>query len=262
MSEPGWMVRLAARAVWATRVVDRVYGRFDRLRAKTIRDRASRAFFEAYNEVAFGGQAMYRAGTDVFRRELFPWERAAIEEWFPRPPATILVGGAGGGREAIALARLGYAVTTFEPAERLVESFLSHRPGDGAGIDACIGRYEQLPIVRSPDGGRVDLSQRPPFEAAIFGWTSYSNLPDDTVRVLSLRAMAALVEGPILLSYFPHHHDLPDSSSRRGSFSLNAGYFRDLTEAEVREQAAAAGVDIVWLLHDTGWPRAIVRRQR
>jgi hypothetical protein len=262
MSEAGWLARLAARAVWATRAVDRIYGRFDRLRARTIGDRASPPFYEAYNDVAFGGQAMYRPGTDVFRRDLFPWERAAIDEWFPGPPATVLVGGAGGGREAIALTRLGYAVTTFEPAERLVASFLNHRPDDAARIETCVGRYEELPIVRSPGGGRVDLSQRPPFDAAIFGWASYSNLLDDARRVASLRAMAALVEGPILLSYFPHHEDTPDSSSRRGSFSLNVGYFRDLTEAEVREQAAEAGVDIVWLLQDTGWPRAIVRRRR
>jgi hypothetical protein len=263
MREPGWLARLAARTVWASRVVDRAYGRFERLRTRVVAARAGEEFYAAYNDIAFGGQAMYRPGTDVFRDDLFPWEREAVETWFPAAPATVLIGGAGGGREALALAQRGYAVTTFEPALRLVTSFVRYHSDAMSPIDAFAGRYEDLPLVRDPREGvsTVDLSRRRPYDAAILGWASYSNLQSDEHRVAALRAMGRLTAGPILLSYFPHHRETPDQQSRRGSFSLNVGYFRDLTEQEVREQIAAAGLDVLWLLQDTGWPRAIVQRR-
>jgi len=263
MPDPGRLARLLARALWATRFVDRAYARFNRLRTRMVVSRATERFYDVYNDLAFGGQAHYRPGTEVFRQDLFPWEREAIEAWFPPPPATVLIGGAGGGREAIALARRGYAVTSFEPAHRLVASFLEHEAPRAGQVEAFVGRYEHLPVVTPLQDGSpsLDLSQRPRFAAAIFGWASFSNLHTDEQRIDALRSMAKLTDGPILLSYFPHHSDAADGGVKRGSFSLNVGHFRDLTEQEVREQAAAAAVDIVWMLHDTGWPRAIIRRR-
>jgi hypothetical protein len=263
MREPGWPARFAARIIWASRVVDRAFGRFDRLRTRIVAARAGDAFYDAYNDIAFSGQAMYRPGSDVFRDDLFPWEREAVKAWFPAPPATVLIGGAGGGREALALARRGYAVTTFDPALGLVASFEQHHSDATHPIAAFAGRYEDLPLVRDPRDGAaaVDLSQRGRFDAAIFGWASYSNLRSETTRVAALRAMGRLTAGPMLLSYFPHLGDSADAHSRRGSFTVKVGYFRNLTEHEVRGEIEAAGLDVLWLLHDTGWPRAIVRRR-
>ena len=252
-----------ARLVWATRIVDRAYGRFDRLRTRLIMRRAPAGFFEVYNDVAFSRQARYRPDSSAFEDELFPWEAEAIAAWFPAPPARLLIGGVGGGREGFALARRGYEVTAFEPATALVSGIVRRAGETGLRIDVYTGRYESLPHVLMPDAGEttVDLSQRDPFDAAILGWASYSHLRTDEDRVGALRAMGALTRGPILLSYFPFAASR-QSGPAAGSFALFTGFFRDLTEAEVRAQAAAAGLDVLSLLHDTGWPRAILQRPR
>jgi hypothetical protein len=258
MSEPGRLATMVARLVWATRIVDKLYGRFNQLRTRVVMRRAPAGFFDAYNDVAFSRQAAYRPDSTVFRDDLFLWEQQAIDDWFPAPPATILIGGVGGGREALALARRGYAVTAFEPARDLVVGLTRRLQRTGAAIGVYEGRYETLPMVVEPNGARVDLSARAPFDAAIFGWASYSHLRTDALRIDALRAMARLARGPILLSYFPFA-DARRAESAEGSFGLFTGYFRDLTEDDVRAQAEAAGVDVLWLLHDTGWPRAILR---
>ena len=49
-------------------------------------------------------------------RGLFPWEDAWFQMALPQPPATILVPGAGGGREVLALRERGYTVFGFDPA--------------------------------------------------------------------------------------------------------------------------------------------------
>ena len=261
MPDPRWRARLLARLVWATRAVDKAYGQFDRLRTRLVMQRAPAGFFEVYNDVAFSRQTRYRPDSS-FDEDLFVWEAEAIAAWFPPAPARVLIGGVGGGREGFALARRGYAVTAFDPAADLVRGLTDRARRAGVEIDAYEGRYESLPAVVVPDGRgtRVDLSRLEPFDAAIFGWTSYSHLRTDAQRVDALRVMGQLSRGPILLSYFPF------SAARQagpvaGSFALFSGYFRDLTEAEVRSQAAAAGLDVLWLLHDTGWPRAILRRR-
>jgi hypothetical protein len=262
MPDPGWRATLLARLVWASRIVDKAYGRFDRLRTRVVMRHAPDGFFETYNDIAFSRQARYRPESEVFEQDLFVWEQEAVDRWFPPPPARVLIGGVGGGREGFALARRGYAVTAFEPARDLVRGMVRRAAAGGAAMDVYEGRYESLPEVTAPDGSgrRVDLSRGAPFDAAIFGWASYSHLRTDRRRVDALRAMGRLTHGPILLSYFPFHASR-QTRQAAGSFALFTGYFRDLTEGEVRAQAAEAGLDVVWLLHDTGWPRAILRRR-
>src|SRR5207248_114748 len=133
-------------------------------------------FYEICNDFAYGRQDFLRPGTKSFRPALFPFEERAISRYFPVPPGIILIGGAGGGREAIALARQGYRVVAFDPVSSLIASlapFCRELP-----IEVFFGRYEQLPMVSPLEhpGVNVNLRSRAPFTAAILGWTSFSNL--------------------------------------------------------------------------------------
>ena len=62
-------------------------------------------------------------------RTSFRGRKRCFERYFPPPPAHILVGGAGGGREAFALLERGYRVTAFEPSEALAASMAAAADG-------------------------------------------------------------------------------------------------------------------------------------
>ena len=140
MSRPKTVTRLAARAVWATRVVDRVYGKFDSLRSRLILRLGSDDFHDAFNDVTYGNQRLYRPDAPSFKPELFPWESRVIATHFPKPPASVLIGGAGGGREALALERDGFRVVGFEPAAPLVRAFNDSPAAHGRAIEMFAGR--------------------------------------------------------------------------------------------------------------------------
>src|SRR5262245_21966636 len=124
MRFPRFAKSLFARMVLATSLVDRGYQLFDRLRSRVVLMCAadSDEFYDIYNALAYDHQDIYRAGAKAFRSTLFPFEERVISRHFPEPPGTVLVGAAGGGREALALASLGYDVVAFEPASGLAGS--------------------------------------------------------------------------------------------------------------------------------------------
>jgi hypothetical protein len=185
----------------------------------------------------------------------------------------VLIGAAGGGREAFALARRGYAVVAFEPsanANRMAEA----RPAS-ADVEVHRARYAELPVVRSLDGTTTRLDERPPFDAGIVGWASFSHLVSDEERVAALRQMTGLVAGPVLVSYFGGSQEpatepatglrrlrlARTGASRAGySFTIHVGGYRQLTEADVRHLCAKAGVDVLFVDSKAEWPHAVVRR--
>jgi hypothetical protein len=65
----------------------------------------------------------------------------------------------------------------------------------------------------------------------------------------------------VFFSYFSHLDDRASLSAPKGSFAMQVGFFRQLTEADVRRVVAEAGLDVVLLKHDDGWPCAVVRRR-
>ncbi|HYN10688.1 MAG TPA: hypothetical protein VES67_25110 [Vicinamibacterales bacterium] len=255
-------LRWLARTVWATRIVDRLYGKFNGLRSRLVLGLGSDAFYDAFNDITYAGQPTYRPGSPTFQTELFPWESRIIDAEFPKPPATVIIGGVGGGREALALERRGYRVVAFEPAAPLATA-LHHSLDGRQTIEVLVGRYQDLPVLRSPNGSAapVDLRPRAPFDAAILGWASFSHIRSDAGRVEALRQMGALTAGPIFLSYYSYMEDRASLSAPSGSFAMQVGFFRQLTEAEVRALVAEAGLDVVLLKHDDGWPCAVVRRK-
>src|SRR5262245_49773571 len=266
---------LGARLVRFTYVVDRAYLRFDQMRSWLVLAFAPEAFHHAYGEIAYDATSTYRAGADDFRHGLFTWEERAIDGSFPRPPARILIGGAGGGREAFALVERGYDVVAFEPAPRLARSMENASISSGGKLQAFRGGYGDLPFIRPAGGGdTLNLGRLPRFEAAILGWASFSHLTSDRERVRTLQQIATLTNGPILVSFFLSTSNGHMTTGRRwlaplrrraarwgdSVFTVGMGYTRLLTEAELRELAAQAGLIVASMDSDSKWPNAVLAR--
>ena len=258
--------RLGARVLIASRGIDQLYSWFDRLRSELVAALASEEMLDRYNEIAYGGTPRYQPRSGAFRTDLLPFEEAAFTEFFPKPPARILIGGAGGGREALALARHGYRIVAFDPAEQLLHE-IGSRAGD-LPIEARVGKYEQLDEL-FPRGTE-------PFDAAIFGWTSFSHLRTELARIEALRQYARLTDGPILISFLAVKNEptarlarlrraLPRRAGRDTSdvFARTVGFYHPVAEDEVRDLAHRAGLRVVMLNFDareTNWPHAVLTR--
>lgn len=262
--------RLAARLVLATRLLDRGYQTFDRLRALAVLAFATPGFLDCYTRLAYGTTSTYRAGASDFRRGLFRWEARAIDQCFPPPPSRVLIGGAGGGREAFALIERGYTVVAFDPAPALASSMreatTSFEPN---ALRAFCASYDDLPNVAID----VDLRSEPPFDAGILGWSSLSHLVTDESRLHALAEMGALTRGPILVSYFGQEAAAPESRFRllrwlnrrakrwgEASFTTGIGFSRLFSETEIRDLIARAGLTIDTIDRDSTWPFVVVRR--
>jgi hypothetical protein len=132
-------------------------------------------------------------GSDAHNlRGLFDWEERALTGHFP-PGGTLLVPGAGGGREAVALSERGYRVLAFECNRTLVTAgrALLERL-DRRGVALCEAPRDLAPTV----DGAVD--------GVIVGWGAYTLIPGRERRVAFLRGLRdPLAPGaPILLSFF------------------------------------------------------------
>jgi hypothetical protein len=246
---------LLARALRATHYVDRAFLRFSRSRSALVLACASDAFYDAYNDVAYGNQGTYRLGSQTFRQGLFPWEARAIDRHFPPAPAHILIGAAGGGREALALVERGYRVTAFEPARPLALSMREHIDSSAA-LSVFIGRYQALPFVETLErpAARVDLRGVAPFDAVLLGWASLSHVRTDDDCVAVLQSLGALTAGPLLISYFARRASEPPKS-----FSVDLGFYRELTTPQLDACIARAGLVIVERDDQGGWPNAVLR---
>jgi hypothetical protein len=145
----------------------------------------------------FDREAGYNPGAS------FDWEDRWFAASLPPPPARVLLGGAGSGREVAKLAALGYRVAAFDPAPhfaRLGQALVA----EGRCEAFLEGSYQQL-WSDDPAGRafRRRLDELAPFDAVILGWGSYTHVlsADDrrrTLRELDLRCPA----GPILASYW------------------------------------------------------------
>jgi hypothetical protein len=117
-----WLTRSCARLILGTRLIDKAYRAIDRARSVIVLTLASDEVLDRFNYLAYGLDRTYAPDSTTFRSYLFPWEEKIVEEYFPPPPARLLIGAAGGGREALALARMGYQVLAFEPVPQLASA--------------------------------------------------------------------------------------------------------------------------------------------
>jgi hypothetical protein len=254
----GLLSRLNARFIRATFLLDRAYVAMDRARAVLVTAFASDEVLAAYNDLTYGATSTYDAGAPQFREKLFNWEADLVARVFPKAPSRVLVGGAGGGREAFQLAEMGYDVTAFEPSRGLAQSMQDRAIRSGAAVTALIGRYEDLPMLqRIDDGAPYDLAGLPPFDAAILGWSSFSHVRSGAGRSATLRAFAELTDGPVIASFFLRpsakgaRHPIKRWLSTLGrraegdSFTAHIGYYHLSSPEELAAEVAAAGLQIV-----------------
>jgi hypothetical protein len=127
---------------------------------------------------------------------LFPWEAAAIDRYFAERRC-VLVGAAGAGREVIALARRGIAVTGFETNPALL--------AQGRALLGKLGIDAQL-VAAEPDRVPEGLGQ---YDGAVIGWAGYMHVFGRPTRIAFLRAVRAhLRDGaPLLVSFFFRSYD-------------------------------------------------------
>jgi hypothetical protein len=191
----------------------------------------------------------------------------------------VLVGGAGGGRETLALVERGYRVTAFDPSEALARSLAGHAYG-GDALAVYRARYEDLPRLTSLSGAaETALDALPSIDAAIVGWGSFSHLRTHRLRVRTLLSLGQATSGPILVSFLGLYDDERTPASRLGRlrhrlprragrsvadvFSAHIGFYHRTNEREVEALAEAAGLEIVsrsFDTRDTNWPQVVLRR--
>jgi hypothetical protein len=254
----------------ATRTIDRAYRRFDRGRSRVMLQWAPDGALDEFNALAYERDAVYNPQSSAFRSSLFPWEAVAIREYFTPPPGRILLGGAGGGREAFAVAEHGYDVVAFEPAPELAEA-MAARAASAPRVKAFRARYEDLPRLgpAGAGGAEANVHDLGPYDAAIMGWGSFSHLPTRRARVQALASIAETTSGPVLVSFLTFAGDDTRQRRRRdrrpgGTFSIFIGYFHTLDARELHDVARAAGVELIALNTDeteSPWPHAIMRRK-
>ncbi|HUT02981.1 MAG TPA: hypothetical protein VM163_03730 [bacterium] len=178
------------------------------------------------------------------------WEQRVIEKYFA-DCRSILLGSAGGGREVLALSRMGFLVDAFECNPQLMakcQSFLELH-----GVEATV-------IQAEPGGVPVTLGT---YDGAILGWGAYIHVFGRRRRVELLREFRQhLCPGaPLFLSFWAKRN----SMSRRLSYrlakfirairgaepveagdSISSTFDRSFTENEVREELAEAGFEMVF----------------
>ena len=239
--------------------MERIYGRLDRIRSTAILGLVSDAALDLYNEHVYEGADRYRPESESFVGVLYPWEEAAIRDHFPPPPAHLLIGGAGAGREPLALAALGYRVTAFEPVSALAAAMDQTARARGlADVATYAAGYQNLPALTSMDGTRELLSTLGPFDGSVIGWGSFSHLRSEAARVHTLRQMSAETRGPVLVSFISVRPEGPPDSGKLRSrllrrlrrhpsdrFSMTMGFHHPVNQAEVRQLADAVGLDVV-----------------
>lgn len=175
----------------------------------------------------------------------------------------MLIGGAGGGREAFQLADRGYQVTAFDPAPTLAAELATR-----AEIVAVQGGYEEMATL-FPDADA--------FDAAIVGWGSFSHLRTPEARLHTLQQFARLTAGPILLSLLALRGQvttrldalrrvLPRRRDRDAGdvFAMTIGLYHPMDEQELRDLARQAGLEVEYLSFDereTNWPHVVLKRR-
>jgi hypothetical protein len=260
----GGRADLGLRLILATRILDRAYARLDRVRSLAVLSLAPDATLDRFNDWAYSQSNAYRRGSSGFRRGLFPWEEDVVRRFFPKPPARVLVGGAGSGREPVALAALGYDVVAFEPVTTLAGA--ANATDETGAVHWYRAGYEDLPALASVEGGpSARLPDLRPFDVAILGWGSFSHLRNDASRVAALRAFADVTLGPILASFIAVKSSRAARArritrrllARRGRqpgdhFSIQMGFRHPVSEDEVAALAKDAGLDVLELKFGSG----------
>jgi hypothetical protein len=169
--------------------------------------------------------AVYGSHRTPGRKELFAWEEAWVTRDLPAPPARVLLGGAGRGREARWLLDRGYRIVAFDPARESVV----HHAAECPEAPCVVLDYESLAracpreneaIIGSSAALVLDSA---PYDAALLGWGSLTHVLDERDQDALFAALAVLVpHGPILASFFMSAVPRPSRAVRLGERLGNA----------------------------------------
>jgi hypothetical protein len=200
---------------------------------------------------------------------LYPWEVQWLDRRLPPPPSTILIGGAGRGREAAALAGRGYLIDAFEPAPSgaaACRTALDH----GGRHRTLRGAYEELSaaVLDGADTALAPFAARP-YDVVLLGWGSLSHVLERAERRRAFEAAHRLApRGPILASFLvtDERRGPPSRGARLGAtigrglsrlrsqeppaeppdFGPTTGFRVHLSRDEIESHAAALGRRCDW----------------
>ena len=202
--------------------------------------------------------------------DLFEIESTVFATRLPRPPARILIGACGTGREAVALAAQGYSIEAFDPADECVAE--SERRLAGRARVRRLS-YEQLSSIVL-DTGASDSLRDSRFDAVVLGCGSLSHVLDGREQQRLMQALHALCpSGPIIASFLWVDKPVAPSTGRavrlgdrigraiararglaprRGgqvSYRARRGFAYTFTQREIEDLALAVHRRVTWERH-------------
>ncbi len=142
------------------------------------------------NMFVYDKMDMYRK--DEYNRSgLFRWEEKMVDKYFQRCKS-LLVAGTGGGREVLALSRLGYDVDGFECNSDLVE-----RANEFLKKEGLNSNIHLVPPDQCPDSTKI-------YDGLIIGWGVYMHIQGREQRISFLKKLRSQTRemAPILLSFY------------------------------------------------------------
>ena len=150
---------------------------------------------------------------------LQPWEEAMIDAHFPRE-GRVVVTGAGGGREVLALLQRGFDAVGYEPHPKLVEAGGRALAERGFPERLFVSERDAFPAAQACD-------------AVVVGWGSYMLMPGRQRRIAFLRAAREALEpgSPLLVSFFTR----PAGSTAMERMARRASVIRRLRRLEPAE---------------------------
>ena len=200
-------------------------------------------------ERAFQGFPDYHS-KEYNRGGLFGWEQDALTRYF-KDCRRLLVLGAGGGREVLALLRLGYQVDGFESHPGLVVA--ANELLREEGFDPAV---HWVAPNEGPETGTT-------YDGIVVGWGMYMSIPTRRRRISFLRQLRTQtrVRGPILLDFYPRPSQsrpydvtttiantirrvLRREPAELGDW-LDPHYSRSFTQDEVTSELAEGGFNAV-----------------
>ncbi|KQS68829.1 hypothetical protein [Modestobacter sp. Leaf380] len=252
-ARPGWLSVYLRGDRLLESLVQRVRGVWDGLWLGFLDEEQLARLDQAY----YDGEAVYLTEAHN-RRGLFPWEEHVVREHLA-PGSRVLVTGAGGGREVLALLAAGFDVQGYEPNAALASFGSTLTEADGFGARVHVSDRSVVPAGVTAD-------------AVVLGWGSYMLVPSRAQRVELLRTAAAATggRGVVVLSYFPMPADRRQFTAahrvarvlRRWRHreapvlgdALSPNFAHHFTRAQIRDEVAAAGLTLVASgTGDYGW---------
>jgi hypothetical protein len=245
----------------------------------------------ALTAAIYSARATYLPGGERFEGGLFPWEeRALADPSFPKS-GRILLGGAGAGRELVALVERGYEVVAFDPCLAFADAAQRRCPASKAKVfHASYGDLVNAAAgAASPAGPLAGLTTEPEFDAVILGWGSLTHVMPSPARTALFRALKVFApRGPVLSSFGLVSDPValragagaasragvgkgrvrdglrrafaalgaPGSPEERDHFLPSAGFLSYLTPAELRTLADASGYAIA-RYEESPYPHAV-----